>query len=194
MRHCAVALVFAVAGVWPAAQAADLNHRLKGSYALSYTRTCAQTPGGFANPQLQAIGNVIPSVVIADSVNTYDGHGNFTSTSHLLSLNTAATASGSFPVSESTAECSGTYQVAADGTFTEEATSCNGSILSGSLAGQTYTSTGSGLSGRIHGAKLLVAEATPRPQTITYSGAGTFQRVCGRSGSGFKIEDTDKDE
>lgn len=169
------------------AEAGNLNKRLKGSYSIATNRVCAQAQAGFT-PEGIALSPVNEQTAVIERVNTYDGNGNVTSVGHAMQVNSNALNAGAFPTSESDFTCSGTYQVNEDNSFSETQT-CSGTVLTGVVAGQTFTQTPGTLTGQVRGKHILIKDtSTATPVVITLSGAGSFTRLCGQAGSGIKIK------
>lgn len=164
------------------AQARDLNHKLKGDYATSVTSLCAQTQGGFG-AEGQAIGPVTLLHRIVETTRSYDGEGGLTITGRAFQMSAAAP----FPTTESEFTCTGTYQVGENNSFSESNT-CAGTVVTGTVAGQTFTQSAAATDGHVRGKTIVIAETHAQPPTVvTLSAAGAFFRLCGSSGMGVKI-------
>lgn len=175
------------------ADADDLSHRLKGQYAVTTTRICAQTQAGFAPPALQALSPSSIQTAIIESIQTFNGDGTFTSEGRAMTLFANLAGAGQFPIGEQAFTCGGTYQVNEDGAFSQQE-SCKGSIFTGPTAGQTFTSTGGGAAtGRIHDKLIFIKDTTANLITFTFSAIGPFTRICGFNGTGVKIKNNRED-
>ena len=166
----------------PQTEARDRDEVLRGVYAYTFTRVCAQSAAGF-NASLQPLGPVQQLTSTIEMVQTYNADGTSSATAHALNIINNATAQNELDFT-----CSGTYLVNDDRSFSEEMT-CSGSIVAGALVGQTFTQTGVRRTGRIgHGARtLVISDTRPDLENITFSGFGSNARMCGRSGTGVKI-------
>ena len=167
----------------PQIQARDRDEVLRGVYAYTFTRVCAQSAGGF-NSNLQPLGSSVQQLTSTiEMVQTYNGDGTSSARAHALNIINNATAQNELDFT-----CSGTYLVNDDRSFTEEM-SCSGTILAGALVGQTFTQTGVRWNGHIgHRAQtLVISNTSPNLENITFSGFGSNARICGRSGTGVKL-------
>lgn len=166
----------------PQAEARDRDEVLRGVYAYTFTRVCAQSAAGF-NADLQPLGPVQQLTSTIEMVQTYHGDGTSSAVAHALNIINNASAQN-----ELSFTCNGTYLVADDRSFSEEM-ACSGSIVAGILVGQTFTQSGVRRTGRIgHGAQtLVISDTSPNLENITFSGFGSNARICGRSGTGVKI-------
>lgn len=162
----------------------ERNTTLDDRYHSSITSVCAQstTPFGAGG---QATSSVTPITRTLELVRSYNGDGTTTAVGRsfqLTGLNTA----GGFPISEATINCTGTYQVHPDFTFTETQT-CSGNVLSGPSAGLTYTTSPSTVTGRIQSTLLLLTDTFANPTTLTLSNGQVFHRMCSASGTAVKV-------
>ena len=166
----------------PQAEARDHDDVLRGVYAYTFTRVCAQSAAGF-NPSLQPLGPVQQLTSTIEMVQTYNGNGTSSATAHALNVINNGTAQNELEFT-----CSGTYLVSDDRSFSEEMT-CSGSIIVGALVGQTFTQTGIRRAGHIGrgGQTLVISDTRPNLENITFSGFGSNSRICGRSGTGVRI-------
>jgi len=166
----------------PQAEARDLNRVLHGDYALTFSRVCAQAAGGF-NAALQPIGSVSQLTSTIEMVQTYNGDGTSSASAHAVNI-----ISGGINQNELDFTCTGTYQVNADGSFSEDM-SCTGSVIAGLIAGQTFTQAGIHRTGHIGilAQTLVISDTGTNQENITFSAAGSFTRICGRSGTAVKI-------
>jgi hypothetical protein len=168
------------------AAAGDLNKRLKGDFAVTFTSFCAQTQAGFDNGI--ALSAATPLNRIVTDTHTFNGDGTLTRAGRSFQLTGVVTSPGGFPTSQADFSCSGTYQVDQDNSYTET-TTCSGTVLTGTAAGQKFTQTPVTFHGRVRG-KTLVLDSTPTgtPTVLTLSGFGDVFRLCGAGGTGIKIK------
>lgn len=166
------------------ASAGDFNKRLKGDYSIVSNRTCVQSQAGFT-PEGIALSPAFELSTVIERINTYDGNGNVTTVGHTFQTSGSVPA-GSFPTSEADFTCSGTYEVDKGGNYSQTQT-CSGTVVTGTVAGQTFTQSPTTLTGRVRGRQIQLKSTTAAPVVLTLSGAGSFTRLCGQAGSGFKI-------
>ncbi len=78
----------------------------------------------------------------------------------------------------------------ADLSFTEDLINCAGTILSGPSKDETFTITTIFLQGQISRKRdiLIYSDTNDNVETITITTLGTFDRICGRSGTGVKLK------
>lgn len=156
------------------------NAFLKGTYQLSNNSSCATSDMGFTQPDLQAIGSGQTQDIFFTGVITYDGHGHATSTDHGILLTDGPVVPGSLPVLTFEEDCSWTYAVNPDGSFSRMG-SCTG-------AGESYTLSGIKFVGQI-GVKdsvLIISMVEPVEQTLVGNGF-SFKRICGGVGTEVRI-------
>jgi hypothetical protein len=183
-RYSTIALVSLVSFLALPTRAQDFNHRLNGDYAVSTTSLCAQNQAGFTADG-QALAPVTLLSRAIETTRSYDGNGGLTITGHSFQVSTPA---GPFPTTEADFTCTGTYEVNADDSFTENET-CSGTVATGSVAGQTFTQSVTTPSGQLRGKTIILKETHAMPPVVvTLSAAGAFSRLCGTSGSGVKIK------
>lgn len=163
----------------------ERNTALNNRYHTSITSFCAQSTTPFG-PGGQATSNATPLNRTNELIRAYNGDGTMTAVGRSFQLTALNTAAGGFPVSESTINCTGTYQVNPDFTFTETLI-CSGNVLSGASAGQTYTSSPATFSGRIQSTLLVLSDTSTNPITITLSSGTVLHRMCSTSGTAIKI-------
>jgi len=166
----------------PRAEAIDLNRVLHGNYAVTFSRVCAQAAGGF-NALLQPIGAVSQLTSTVEMVQTYDGDGASSAVAHAVNIINNASNQNELAFT-----CTGTYQVNAHGSFSEQM-SCSGTVVAGILAGQSFTQSGVHRSGHIGALAqtLVISDTATNLENITFSLNGSFSRICGRSGTAVKI-------
>jgi len=164
-------------------EALDLNRVLHGTYALTYSRVCAQSPNGFSAQGL-ALPPVSELTSAIEMVQTYNGDGTSSATGHMLNIINTGTNQNELDFT-----CAGTYQVSADGSFSEDM-SCNGTAVAGPIAGVTYTQTGIHWTGHIgiFAQTLVINNTRSNLESITFSNDNLPRaRICGRSGSGVRM-------
>jgi len=166
----------------PRAEGIDLNRVLHDNYAVTFSRVCAQSAGGF-NAQLQPIGPVSQLTSAVEMVQTYNGDGTSSAVAHAVNIINNASNQNRLDFT-----CTGTYQVNADGSFSEDM-SCFGTVVAGVLAGQSFTQTGVHRTGHIGvlAQTLVIGNTGTNLENVTFSLAGSFARICGRSGAAVKI-------
>jgi hypothetical protein len=175
----------------------NLNRLLRGRYATTQVQTCLQNRDGFGE-NFVVLGT-FPAAsfnIFTRSIVNYNGDGTGTVTDgESINLINDAAPVGSLPVGQSQFTCNLTYTVNADRSFTE-AQSCNGTILSGSAVGQTFSQTGIQFQGQIAQGRrtLLRSDTIPSVETNTLSTFGTFRRICGRSGTAIKLRDVEEND
>lgn len=154
---------------------------LRGTYASTGNQTCLVASGGF-NSALQAIGTTYSTSNTEIGITTFraDGTGSFKQTT--ITLVPPPTV-GFFP-SGSTAQSSGeiTFSVTGDTFASENVPGTDvGTVLTGTLAGQTFTTAGiPGRTGVISADRrtLVSATLTPSVETQTFSGGEVHRQLC----------------
>jgi hypothetical protein len=166
----------------PQAEALDLNRVLHGKYAVTFSRVCAQAAGGF-NALLQPIGPASQLTSTVEMVQTYNGDGTSSAVAHAMNVINNASNQNELDFT-----CTGTYQVSADRSFSEDM-SCSGTVIAGILAGQTFTQTGIHRTGHIGilAQTLVISGTGTNLENITFSLLGSQTRICGRSGTAVRI-------
>lgn len=195
LRLIVAVLLFVGAGT--VAEAKNLNHLLRGDYAFSGEATCLVSPGGpggfdadltpFDPP---ASFPFITSFSV-HGVRTFNGDGTGKIVARTVSISHPYTVPMAPPphfyrrggASSSDIETDFTYQVAPDRTFTTESTVVNGTVLTGTRAGQTFTVTNVQVVGAIARDHRTLSVATDEPivETFTYSNGDVSKRICHRS-------------
>jgi hypothetical protein len=154
---------------------------LRGTYASTGNQTCIVASGGF-NSALQAIGTTYSTTSTEVGITTYkaDGTGSFNSTSMTL---VPPPTVGFFP-SGSTSQSSSEFTFSVTGnTFTSENVPGTdvGTVLTGTLAGQTFKTAGiPNRTGHISadGRTVVAATVTPSVETQTFSSGEVHQQLC----------------
>jgi hypothetical protein len=167
----------------PPAEAFDLNRALHGKYAFTYSRVCAQSPNGFSL-QGVALPPQTELTTAVEMIQTYNGDGTSSAAGHMLNIINNATNQNELDFT-----CTGTYQVNADGSFSEDM-SCSGTVVAGPISGQTFTQTGIHRTGHIgiFAQTLVISNTRSNLESITFSGTPIpLARICGRSGTAVKI-------
>jgi hypothetical protein len=182
-----------------------LNRRLRGDYPFKRFRSCIQNKGGFTNDL-----KVLPPVNAnfragaASGIRSYNGDGTGTITG--MNLNTFSVpdavlfgAPGSRAASQSDFACNTTYNVAPDGTFSENFT-CTGTVIAGPNVGRVFSSTGVQVNGQIGVGNniLTLSDHSPNVETVQFWNVGSDPtqdppdfvrfRICGRTGTAVKVQ------
>jgi hypothetical protein len=191
MKHRLLCSLAAIGLTYAGAAAAD-PPGIKGNYAVVGNLACLISPGGF-NGKLQAnnMDSSYSSTSNIEGVSYYDGKGHGTTSGTNVTITPPPTPGFIPDASSSTFAATFTYTVNSDGTFTQTSTDTHGRVLTGPRAGQTFTvdiSQGTGLIGR-DARSLTLATTTPYVETITYSNADTFKRICYRQRVLIKMDD-----
>jgi hypothetical protein len=175
------------------ARAENFDFLFRGTFSVTTTETCLQTIGGF-NADLTP--NAFSFVSTISSVGTaiVNGDGTGSQTNRDVSVNPPPVVGAS----ADTVSFNLTYHVAADRTVTAQADGpITGTVLTGTLAGQTFTiPRGALATGRLSedGRSLTQGATDAVVQTITFSGGLTLQRICTLSIVAIKVEeDVDHD-
>lgn len=166
---------------------------VKGSYAFTTTRSCAQT----------AVDKPMPSIddpFEFDSRNVarltgtlvYDGNGGGSITGGVaISINYSSPSPGK-PMNVAEFTCTFKYTVA-NGFLIEDDYTCPGMVVAGGGKGNMTTSSGLHTVRRIvqGGSSLISSEddAQPAAETVVQTGtpAGTFYRLCARSSVALRL-------
>jgi hypothetical protein len=167
----------------PQAEALDLNRVLHGNYAFAYSRVCSQSPNGFS-PQGVAVAPATELTSAIEMVQTYNGDGTSSAMGHALNIINNATNQNELDFT-----CTGTYQVNADGSFSEDL-NCSGTVVAGPIAGQTFTQPGIRRTGHIgiFAQTLVISNTRSNLESITFSGTPIpLARICGRSGTAVRV-------
>ena len=160
-----------------------LQHRLKGTYRLTGTETCAEAPGGFdtTSPQLPANGFNLALLFHIQGSIAFDGVETATATGTLMTV-LPSTPAFFFPSPASTSHfsCESTYLVSSDNSFTMQS-NCTVNVVTGEIAGVTDVISGVEMTGFIGpgGNVLIVSSTEPDARTLTRSNGYTAQRLCG---------------
>ena len=174
------------------ARARNFDLLFRGTFSVTGTQTCLNTIGGF-NADLTP--NAFSFVGTTSSVGTavVNGDGTGSETLHDVTVNPPPVAGAS----ADTVSFNFTYHVAADRTITAQTDGpITGTVLTGTLAGQTFTILSSPSTGGLSedGRSSTSAPTEAAVETITFSGGLTLQRICARSSVAIKVEeDTDHD-
>jgi hypothetical protein len=175
----AVVVVFAAVATLPAAAQGN-REQVQGTYSITGDNACLLSPAGF-NANLTPAG---PSSVQSSSVQgtleiNADGTGTGQFTELILTHPPASTAGAS----SSEYSVSFTYTIADDGTLTVSFTSVGGTIVTGPLAGMSFTVTPPPLNGRVarDGSAILLSSIGPSVETLHIVGGPTIPRICHRT-------------
>jgi hypothetical protein len=181
---CALALTNVVQAL-----AASPNSRLKGAYAVLIEGNCVYAPGGLnSGDQPENPAKSFLRLLHFQGVETFDGAGKLTG--KLAGLNIDGTiaelhspGAGSFQFS-----VDGTYQVGLHGevTFASKGT---GTVLTGSLAGETFSATYPSWSGYISADNktLLLGTNGTVVSTLTPSKGEALARICSFNQVGVRM-------
>lgn len=178
----------AMAFTQPKAPKAPTVH-LRGQYAYTGEGSCLYSPSGFDPVTLVPLGFSSNSSFSVTGVWIWDGAGNSSLTANIVSLGFAPSAAGtSFAPNASTVSVKATFKssgVYADGSFTENMQSFNGTFTAGGHTGQYFTVDKSQELAYMSqdGRTLTMATTTPDIETQSiYSSTGvllaTQQRIC----------------
>jgi hypothetical protein len=160
------------------------NAFLKGTYRHSTTDTCVESNAGFTpRPALQANGFGIMGQDYSIGHIEYDGNGHATERSRGIFLFPGPFGPGSFMVVTFEANCSYTYAVNPDFSFSQEG-SCTGNLVDGPTAGETFAVSGLRIVGQIGVGGLLLLTNQIEPVEIALENSGGFRtrRLCGAAG------------
>jgi hypothetical protein len=190
----------------------NLNQLLRGDYAFSGEGSCLVSPGPFGppTPQPNPPGGFNPNFtpfgppaffpfVISFSVHgvrTFNGDGTGTvvtrsvTITHPRALPTVPPFFDRGGASSSDAVSDFTYEVFPDRTFTALASVADGTILTGTRAGQTFTLGPVAFGGEISqdGKTLATTSDAPVVETITFSDGDVEKRICHRSRINLKLK------
>jgi hypothetical protein len=188
MRHsdrlAVAAIAAACACAFLAAPAAADNSRLKGTYGVTGTEACLNSPSGFnSNNQPNTVATSFGTSSALGGTVTYDGAG------HASYNQTVVTLGVIIPPDASSSTVTGhsTYTVAADGKFEIKSPNVTGTVLNGPRTGQTFVIDEVDLAGYVSADNSVTISSRPIAiETITYSNGDTWQRICHSSGSSVK--------
>lgn len=168
----------------------NLNHHLRGDYRASLIATCVVDSIGFGD-NLQRLGVGTSFDITISGILHYNGDGTGSFANHRIRILDGGPAP--LPLFEADGNCTLTYTVNADGTFTQQA-NCTSTILKGVASPpQTLTENGVRLDGTIaagFGRRiLLLSNANPVQDTVSITGAPTItqKRICGYSGTAVRV-------
>jgi hypothetical protein len=162
---------------------------LKGTYGATWTNACLYASGGF-NASFQALGTTFSSQFASEGIYTFNGDGTGTFAFRSTSITPPPTV-GFLPEAGSS-ESTGTftYTVMDTGgrvgtrtfpTFTQQAGTDVGTVLTGSRAGQTFKLEGVPMRVGIisaDGRTLTTSFTAPGTETLTYSNGDVRLRIC----------------
>jgi hypothetical protein len=176
MKHF---MLISTAAMFCLGNAAAGAAELTGTYASTGSQACLVASGGF-NSALQAIGTTYSTSSTEIGITTYKADG--TASFKLTTMTLVPPPTVGFFPSGTTSQSSGdfTFSVTGD-TFTSVPGTDVGTVLTGTLAGQTFTITGSpNRTGVISADRrtLVAAQLTPKVQTLTYSSGEVHQELC----------------
>jgi hypothetical protein len=174
----------------------NLNAQLKGDYAFFVTATCAIDAGGFNDSTLAREGGGTTLTFSKQGIRHYNGDGTGTITVQQLIINPLAIGANAEPVTHAHQNCNMTYQVNADGTFTEEH-SCMSTVLAGFRANETlsFTARYQGWIGS-NRQVLLIGTTAPFEKSIDWTNPSfdDFSVICHRSGMAVKVKSKGHDD
>ncbi|MEE8607625.1 MAG: hypothetical protein V3S55_08475 [Nitrospiraceae bacterium] len=181
-----ITLVLLGGGIAEAQQ--DLNKLLNKQYGTTFFRSCSQNTAGFgAANDLLSDGSTRETAI--HGTRTYNGDGTGTVLNFPLNVFDNE-ATGETAASRSQTNCTLTYVVNPDLSFTENLT-CAGTILSGPSATDTFTITGVVIQGQMSPNRhiLLYSDTDDNVETLTLEpGTRVRLRICGRSGTGVRLK------
>ncbi len=204
-----VALALMTLSPWEGrnAVARDLNEQLRGEYALTFSRVCADE--GFE--EFGFILGFVPNRIDIQGIVTYDraGGGSFNGR-QLFAIRSGPAGSGipsgagqEIIVGQAdVADCSVNYEVMSDGSFEQTFSDCALTVQTGPRTGGTLTLDGLRLPGHIglDGRLLLLSHTGTEIETLTITGSPPdppfpppTDRICNGSGLAVKVDD-DKDK
>jgi len=163
------------------------NALLKGTYQISINKSCADVPLGFTDPPGRlANGNGYTPNLYFTGVNIYDGNGHVTTTESGMLISPGPYIQGSGTVVAFEENCSWTYAVNRDGSFTQEG-SCT-------ATDGAYTVTGVKVVGQIGGGGSVLnlsQRIPPVVETLEFFSngilVGSTKRLCGSAGTAVRI-------
>ena len=190
MKHlnlivCAVALTSVVASAF-AEDDGGLQHRLKGTYRVAGTESCAEAQLGFTDPPVLEANS--PAISLYNHVEgdiTFDGSGSANFKGALAAVIPAFP--GYVPVAQPFARvgftCDWTYAVDSNGRFNLQG-ACTADGLAGGIAGATDVISGYDVTGLIGlgGNVLVTSDTQANEQTLVryYQGVEVYsaKRLC----------------
>lgn len=173
------------------AETKNLNSLLRGQYALSNHFACVGSSQGFAENSSR-LGDGSSSTAATRGIVTYNGDGTGSVTEgHMLGVIHDATSAGKIPVFQTDYTCNLTYTVN-PGLWVTFNRTCNGKVVTGPLAGATYTSSGTQNTGQMSsdGTMILLSDTERNVETAAISFQGkdfTNYSICNRSGMEVKL-------
>jgi hypothetical protein len=182
-------VLLALSEVTLAAAAPDtnLNHLLRGDYQASLIATCVSDSVGFGE-NLQRLGTGTSFEITVSGVLHYNGDGTGNFSNHRMRILDGGP--GPFPVFEADGDCTLTYTLNVDRTFTQQA-NCTSTVLKGLASPpQTLTENGVRLEGYIAAGLgvLVLSNTSPVQETVSFTGSPpiTQKRICGYSGTAVR--------
>lgn len=195
MRRKSLWPILGVVLLWVGgADAADLDRLLHGDYAITGAATCLISASGF-NPDLTPKGPSNVSSFNVQGVITFNGDGTGTEQARNVVVIHSILPSGTPSVRSDEFTTPFTYTVAPDRTFTLLFGPIEGTELTGTRAGQTFTIPSVPAVGLIAkgGKSATLATDTPNVEVITFSTGERFPRICQRSRVLLKIGEREDD-
>jgi hypothetical protein len=164
-----------------AAPAGAQNSRLTGTYAVTGTEACLNSPSGFnSSNQPNTVSTSFGTSASIGGTVTYDGSGHAKYNETFVALAVIATPDAS----SGTTTGSSSYTVAANGKFEIKSPNVAGTVLTGPRAGQTFIIDEVVLEGAVSADNSVTVTSRPLAiETITYSNGDTWQRICHSTGS-----------
>lgn len=192
MKKLAVFVIIVTIGTFIAATMAtadDGHHKksIQGDYAFTGAATCVVSPAGF-NPNLTPKGGWYYESFSVQGVWTFnhDGTGIRQGRAVVVTFySPGQAASNDF-------QASFTYSIGPDDTITTQLSSpLTGQILTGTRAGQKFTTDQIALKGLIakDNESLTIASDEPQIETTTYSNGDISPRICHRSRVLLRLHD-----
>jgi hypothetical protein len=169
--------------------AASANSRLKGAYAVSIEGNCVYSPGGLnSRYQPENPAKSYLRLLHFQGIETFDGGGKLTG--QLAGLNIDGTVAEAHSPSAGSFQFSidGTYQIGPHGDVTFESKG-TGKVLTGMLAGATFSATYPSWSGYISADNktLLLGTTGTIVSTLAASEGETLARICSFNQIGMKM-------
>jgi hypothetical protein len=187
---CTAFLIFAGCASVPAvANDGRLLGMLDGTYRFTSTAACIESTGGF-NPgkMLEPLGGTTVYNEYLTGTTTFDGHGSAQVSSTGTTMFDGPFFPLNSPVGTFVSTCTYSYVVNPDLSFSMGGT-CTSQLPVGPAHDQTATVIGLRLAGYLsrNGDILVVSGVEPVEQDLSLTGGYTAKRLCGSSGTYFKV-------
>jgi hypothetical protein len=175
------------------ARADEPETRLSGEYAFTESQNCLYAPGFNSNLQpTNPAHSALGSGALAGTY-TFDGRGGVTVDETFLGISTPASALNTSTVlpyaTSQNGSGSGEYKFEADGSVTITFGLTAAKILTGPVAGVTFSIDQFVLSGRLSldNKTLLLSTTEPVVSTALFSNGGVIHFICNFSGTAVKV-------